>query len=97
MVTFLRFSFAVFWWGRVLCLFMYPFVACFCRVEFSCGDILDFQLLFLLGKRSGEVLGVSLLRYIYLSHGKKNSYFPLYWLAKRDPYFMNYYNPYITG
>ena len=28
---------------------------------------------------------------------KKPSYFPLYWMVNRDPYFMVYYNPYITG
>ena len=32
-----------------------------------------------------------------MSHEKKTSYFPFYWLVNRDPYFMVYYNPYITG
>ena len=33
----------------------------------------------------------------YMSHEKKPSYFPLYWLVNRDPYVMVYYNPYIIG
>ena len=31
-----------------------------------------------------------------VSHKQKTSYFPLYWLFSRDPYFMVYKNPHLT-
>ena len=46
--------------------------------------------------RSGEAWKDATPRW---SHEKRNSYFPLKlsWLVNRDPYFMVYYDPYITG
>ena len=36
--------------------------------------------------------------YVFTSEPrKKPSYFPLYWLVNRDPYFIVYFDPYITG
>ena len=69
---------------------------CFLLVEFSCGDILVFQLSFLLGKRKGG--GVrSFTTQVYLRHEKKTppTFHYTGWL--NGILIMVYYNPYITG
>ena len=84
MVTFLGFSFAFFWWGgfyACLCIFLLSFFWLNFRMEI----FWSFNCCFCwvnTGGRCQEFHYSGILE----PREKKNSYFPLYWLAKWDPY-----------